>query len=88
MRVASPVQTIDPRGGGGMNLRRVAEIHVEIAKLHQELAEAMAPDDAVASLPAARPIRKVRVHPAPLAPPNDIDVARASRMLRRRGVTT
>lgn len=66
-----------------MNARRAAEIHREIAELHVELAEAMAPDDTATP---TRPIRRVKVHPAPLNAPNDIDMARASKMLRRRGI--
>lgn len=72
-----------------MNARRIAEIHIEIAKLHQELAEAMAPDDAA---PAEVPRRRrVKVHPGPVHPdrtPSEIDAARAGRMLRRRGIAT
>lgn len=74
-----------------MNARRIAEIHVELAKLHQELAEAMAPDDA-APTPDERPRRRrVRVHPGPVHPdrtPSEIDAARAARMLRKRGIAT
>lgn len=72
-----------------MNARRIAEIHVEIAKLHQELAEAMTPAEDAPVEP--RPRRRVKVHPGPVNPdrvPSEIDSARAARMLRRRGIAT
>ena len=72
-----------------MNARRIAELHAEIAKLHQELAEAMVPDEAAPVEPKTR--RRVRVHPGPVNPdrvPSDVDAARAARMLRRRGIAT
>ncbi len=32
--------------------------------------------------------RRVKVHPAPIAPPSELDIARARGMLRRRGIAT
>lgn len=71
-----------------MNARRAAEIHREIAKLHEELAEAMAPDERMPEASPSRPRKLPRVHPGPLHPPTDLDIARAQKMLRRRGMAT
>lgn len=70
-----------------MNTRRAAEIHREIAQLHVELAEAMAPDAPDAPDDDA-PRKRTKVHPAPLHKASEIDVARARKMLRRRGMST
>jgi len=72
-----------------VNRARIAEIHRELARLHEELAEELA-DDAPAEReerPAKRTPR-ARSFPAPLGKATDIDRARASRMLKRRGYAT
>ena len=68
-----------------MNNRRVAEIHREIAELHVELAAEMAPADEIAETTERK---RMKAHPAPLHKATDLDVARARKMLRRRGMST
>lgn len=70
-----------------MNTRRVAEIHAQIAHLYTELAAELAANDTTDAAPIAK-VKRTRVHPQPLNPPNDIDVARARKILRRRGIHT
>ncbi len=65
-----------------MNARRVAELLRELAdELDEPASETPPVED-------ERPRRRVRSHPAPLHPPNDLDVERARKMLRRRGMST
>lgn len=77
-----------------MNARRVAALHLELARVHAELAEALADDDGEAPADEPSAARPKRLAPAPaprlVRPAGDNDeLARrkAQTFLRRNGYT-
>lgn len=73
-----------------MNARLLAELHRERARIDIEIAEAFEADEAATpeekSKPRLRARPRARAFPPPLNKPTEIDMARADRELRRRGI--
>ncbi|AUX30479.1 uncharacterized protein SOCE836_025850 [Sorangium cellulosum] len=83
-----------------MNARRVAELHLQLAELHRELADALVEGDDAADSnaqpaplpppPAPAPKKRTRrtggpLVVAPVVPPDDVTRARARAQLNRLG---